>query len=75
MKFFQCNKCGNVFTCSIHQARPEMMCGTVVQYLPAENPEVGNKGPIKSLGLKPIGCGGKMEEITQEEAMNYDPRK
>lgn len=75
LKFFKCGKCGWQFFCRSHQVRPEMKCGAVVQYLPAENPEAGNDGPIKSLGLKPIGCGGKMEEISQEEAMSYDPGK
>ncbi len=52
-----------------------MMCGAVVAYVPAENPDAGNGGMIKSLGIKPLGCGGKMKEVSQEEAISYDPRK
>lgn len=75
LKFFRCTKCEWQFFCTASQARPEMKCGAVVQYLAADDPDVGNDGIIKSLGLKPIGCGGKMKEVTQEEAMSYDPRR
>lgn len=72
LKFFKCEKCGWQTYCAAKFARPEMMCGAVVQYIAADNPDAGQEGPIKSLGLKPIGCGGKLVEITQEEAMSYE---
>jgi hypothetical protein len=52
--------------------KPEMKCGAVVQYIVADDPSVGQKGPIQSLGMKPIGCGGKMVEISEEEATSYE---
>ncbi|TFH25820.1 hypothetical protein E4G67_00420 [Candidatus Bathyarchaeota archaeon] len=75
LKFFRCEKCDWQFFCSEKKAKPEMMCGAVVAYVPAENPDAGNGGMIKSLGIKPLGCGGKMKEVSQEEAISYDPRK
>lgn len=75
LKFFKCTKCNHQFFCRADRARPEMKCGAVLQYLFAENPEASDDKIIESLGIKPIGCGGTMKEITQEEAMSYDPRK
>jgi hypothetical protein len=46
-------------------------CGAVADYVVADNPDVGNDGIIKSAGIKPLGCGGKIVEVTQEEAMDY----
>lgn len=72
LKFFKCDKCGWTTFCPSYKVRSDMTCGAVVQYLVADDPEVGENGPIKSLGMKPIGCGGKISEITQEEAMSYE---
>lgn len=69
LKYFRCNKCG--WQCIGGMYTPSMMCGAVVQYLVAEN-EIEEDGPFKSLGLKPIGCGGEIKEISLEEAMSYD---
>jgi hypothetical protein len=49
-----------------------MKCGAVIQYIVADDPTVGQEGPIQSLGMKPIGCGGKLVEISEEEALSYD---
>lgn len=75
VKFFKCEKCNSQCYLPASKVRPEMKCGAVRQYLFADNPEAGQDGKIESLGIKPIGCGGNMKEITQEEAMSYDPRK
>jgi len=72
LKFFKCNKCDWRTYCTVKQERPDMKCGAVVQYIVADNPETGQDGPIRSLGMKPIGCGGKLVKITQEEAMSYE---
>jgi hypothetical protein len=72
LKFFKCAKCGSQFFCSEKKARQDMKCGAVVRYIAADDPDVGNDGIIKSLGIKPLGCGGKMKEITQEEANSYE---
>tara|TARA_Y100001963_G_C6737550_1_gene427150 strand:- start:231 stop:389 length:159 start_codon:yes stop_codon:yes gene_type:complete len=52
-----------------------LQCGAVVEYIPSEDSGSDNEDMIRSIGLKPLGCGGKMIEITQEEAMSYDPRE
>jgi len=72
LKFFKCKKCGWQTYCPAARARPEMTCGAVVRYIAADDPTVGQDGPIQSLGIKPLGCGGKIMEITQEEAMSYE---
>ena len=74
LKYFRCTKCDCQFCCNAKKARPEMKCGAVIAYVPADNPEAGNGGIIKSLGIKPLGCGGEMREVSREEASNYDPR-
>lgn len=72
LKFFKCSKCDWKTYCRPKQVRPEMKCGAVVQYIIADDPTVGQEGPIQSLGMKPLGCGGKMVEISEEEAMSYE---
>jgi len=72
VKFFKCEKCQWHTCCSSKHVKDEMKCGAVVQYLTADNPEAGENELIKSIGLKPIGCGGKLVEITEEEATSYD---
>lgn len=49
-----------------------MKCGAVVEYVVADDPDAGQDGKIHSLGIKPLGCGGKIIEISEEEAMSYD---
>lgn len=73
VRFFRCEKCGYQFIASDALTRDRFKCGAVVQYLPAEN-EGKQEGPIGCLGLKPIGCGGIVKEINQEEAMSYEPK-
>lgn len=72
LKYFKCNKCDWRTACASRVVRPEMKCGAVIQYIVADDPTVGQEGPIQSLGMKPIGCGGKLVEISEEEALSYD---
>lgn len=72
LKFFRCNKCGWQTVCSEPMARIAMKCGAVVQYIAADDPSIGERGPIQSIGLKPIGCGGELAEISEEEAMSHE---
>ena len=72
LKFFKCNKCNWCTACSSKQMRPDMQCGAVVEYVVADDPDVGQDGPFQDLGMKPLGCGGNMIEITQEEAMSCE---
>ena len=72
IKFFKCKKCDWLTYCSSKQVRPHMKCGAVIAYIPADDPAVGQDGVFQSLGMKPLGCGGEMMEITQEEAMSYE---
>jgi len=46
-----------------------------VQYLISDVVEDEDTGVMRSLGMKPIGCGGMLEIISQEEAMDYEPRE
>lgn len=71
VKFFRCESCGFQFV-SGGKDRPNMKCGAVVNYVFAEDADVGNEGPFKSEGMKPLGCGGKIVEISQEEATSYE---
>ncbi len=73
LMFFKCEKCNWTTCCPDRLVKPEMKCGAVVQYIVADDPTVGQEGPIQSLGLKPLGCGGKIIEISEEEAMSYEP--
>jgi len=68
LSFFRCVKCSWQSYCPTEVAKEKMVCGAVVEYIPADDPTVGNEGPLKSMGLKPLGCGGSMKEITREEA-------
>jgi hypothetical protein len=54
--------------------REEMVCGAVVEYVPADNPDAGAEDFIHCVGMKPLGCGGKMQEITQKEALESGRR-
>ncbi len=72
LKFFKCEKCEWLTYCRAYQVRLEMKCGAVAEYVAADDPSVGQDGKIQSLGIKPLGCGGKMIEISQEEAMSYE---
>lgn len=72
LKFFKCDKCDWTTFCKDSQARPDMKCGAVVEYVVADDPDAGQDGKIHSLGIKPLGCGGKIIEISEEEAMSYD---
>ena len=74
VKFFKCEKCNYRFVSS-GRDKPNMQCGAIIDWLVADNPDVGNDGFFQSEGLKPLGCGGKIAEITQEEAMSYEPGK
>lgn len=69
-KFFRCTKCGHQFIASSRMAR-NFRCGAVIDYVPADDPNVGNNGILDSIGIKPLGCGGKITEVSAEEAMNY----
>ncbi len=75
LKFFRCLKCGWQCFCSVDRAKSNLQCGAVVEYIPSEDSDSDSEDMIRSTGLKPLGCGGKMVEITQEEAMSYDPRE
>lgn len=73
VKFFRCEKCNFQFVASETRALDnEFKCGAVIDYITAEDPEVGQHEIVRSLGLKPIGCGGVVHEITQEEALSYE---
>lgn len=72
LKFLKCDKCERRTCVPKSLAPKDMVCGAVVEYVIADDPTVGEKGPIKSLGMKPLGCGGKMIEISEEEAMSYE---
>ena len=72
MKFFRCEKCTVQFVTSEEVVVEQMICGAVTNYIFADDPDVGNDGIIKSIGIKPLGCGGKIKEITLEEAMTYE---
>lgn len=76
LKYFRCNKCGWQSYGPSDGPKLEMKCGAVVQYLVAEDFEVSlGEDPVRSLGLKPIGCGGKIKEISLEEAMSHVRRE
>jgi len=72
LKFFKCDKCGWSTCCPERMSRPSMQCGAVAQYLIADDASVGQDGRIQSAGIKPIGCGGNILEISEEEAMSYE---
>jgi len=74
VKFFKCEKCSFQFV-GRGKEKPNMQCGAIIDYIIADDSDVGNRGPIRSEGIKPLGCGGRILEISQEEAMSYDPRK
>ena len=70
LRYFRCTKCGWT-TCwpPVRALPPDLVCGAVVEYVPAEDPTVGNEGAEQSLGMKPLGCGGQLKEISQQEAL------
>lgn len=70
IKFFRCEKCNFQFFAKESRVTSDTFrCGAVVEYLMADDSNVGEDGPISSHGIKPLGCGGRVNEITKEEAM------
>ncbi len=69
MKVYRCEKCSYQFCAGDSKSRDEFKCGAIVDYIAADDPTVGGDGIIQSAGMKPLGCGGKIVEITLEEAM------
>ena len=63
-KFFRCGKCGYQFVAGSGMSRNNFTCGAVVEYVEADDPEVGGDKFLPSAGIKPLGCGGKIEEVT-----------
>lgn len=73
-RFYRCSKCEHQFMTSQVMGRDNLKCGAVVEYIVADNPEEDGGEKIPSMGIKPLGCGGKIEEISREEAMSYVPK-
>lgn len=59
MRYFRCEKCGFQFVAGNNiDSREFMICGAFT-------------GNVNDEGTA-LGCGGKIEEITLEEAMDYE---
>jgi len=74
LKFFRCVKCSWQTGGPSEVMREKMVCGAVVEYVPADNPDAGAENFVHCMGMKPLGCGGEMREITQEEALKSGGR-
>lgn len=72
-KFFRCTNedCGYQFVAPDHMVRANFKCGAVAEYVAADNPEASDGSIIPCLGIKPLGCGGEIKEISQKEAMEH----
>lgn len=68
VKFYGCKKCGYQFVGQVDLPRT-FKCGAIAEYVHAEDSSVGNDGIFQAVGIKPLGCGGEIKELTQEEAM------
>ncbi len=73
VRFYRCAKCGHQFMTSQSMARNDFKCGAIVEYISADNPEATGGDFLPSIGIKPLGCGGKISEVSTEEAMSYVP--
>lgn len=71
VKFFRCERCGHQFVSADVTCRDEFKCGAIVEFVEADDPDVNDDNIIRSAGIKPVGCGGKITEVSQEEAMSY----
>ena len=69
LRYLRCAKCGWTTYAPPGKFRDNLVCGAVVEYVPADDPTVGNEGIEQSLGMMPLGCGGELKEITQQEAL------
>lgn len=58
MKYFRCEKCLWQFVATQAMTKEHMTCGAVVGCRVDENGDV-----------IPVGCGGKIEEVSYESAM------
>lgn len=70
VKYYRCKSCGYQFVMGTKSTNKPLTCGAVVSVVFADNPEASNDC-IDSMGIKPLGCGGEIEEISFERAMSY----
>lgn len=68
MKIFRCQKCGYQFIASSAMIR-DFKCGAVIDYVEAEVAIQEDNPFFTSVGMKPVGCGGTISEISEEEAL------
>lgn len=67
MAYIRCKKCSWGTYCPDELKRDNMLCGVIVMWVPAENPDAGAEDFMDCMGFKPLGCGGALEEISETE--------